>query len=95
MRNFDYLTIEPSVHRDGEFAVYGHDTYPRSSVLAGRHRRTFLDSFESPEAAAEAYPEADAIEWSSRAPDHDDPLGPNPASWFDPAAAGERWDDDY
>ncbi len=38
--------------------------------------------------------------WESRLQEHERhmttyPDAPNPPSWFDPAAAGERWDSDY
>ena len=41
------------------YAVYEFGRYPRSSVLAGQTRKSFLDSFESLEAAQAAYPDAD------------------------------------
>lgn len=78
-----YQMIEPSrgatYNRPGEFAVYEYDTYPRSSVLAGQERRTFIDSFDSLEAAQSAYPNARVSEYSlyrgpdlSHLPDDDD-----------------------
>jgi hypothetical protein len=42
-----------------EYAVYEYGVYPRSSVLSGRTRRVFLDSFETLEEARAAYPNAD------------------------------------
>jgi hypothetical protein len=43
------------------YGVYEYGVYPRSSVLAGRTRRTFLDSFESLAAARAAYPGASEL----------------------------------
>jgi len=40
------------------FTVYEIGVYPRSSVLAGQQRRSWLDEFDSLEAAQEAYPDA-------------------------------------
>lgn len=53
----DSYQIEP--WRDGEgFAVYRYGIYPRSSVLAGCERRTFVDAFDTLEEARSAFPEA-------------------------------------
>jgi hypothetical protein len=41
------------------YAVYEYGIYPRSSVLAGRSRRVFLDSFDTLDEARAAYPSAD------------------------------------
>ena len=62
MKKSTEIQIEfPSVgqtYARNEYAVYEYGVYPRSSVLAGRSRRTFLDSFESLAAARAAYPGA-------------------------------------
>lgn len=42
-----------------KFGVYEYGVYPRSSVLAGQSRRSFLDAFDSVEAALAAYPDAE------------------------------------
>ena len=44
---FDYLTIQPSTHSWdlNKYAVYGHGTYEESSVLHGKPKRSYLDSF--------------------------------------------------
>lgn len=47
-------------HAEG-FTVYGHDRYPRGSVLAGMDRRTYVDTFPTVETARAAYPTADVI----------------------------------
>jgi hypothetical protein len=60
-KNNDIQIEFPSVgqtYARNEYAVYEYGVYPRSSVLAGRTRRTFLDSFESLAAARSAYPGA-------------------------------------
>lgn len=41
------------------YSVYEFGRYPRSSVLAGQTRKSFLDSFDSLEEAQAAYPKAD------------------------------------
>lgn len=41
-----------------EYGVYRYDTYPRSSVLAGQTRRSFLGSYASLEEARADYPTA-------------------------------------
>lgn len=92
------LTIEPDYNqytRETRFTVWKHDEYPEHSVLHGRPRRTAIDDFDTPEEAAAAYPDADVLDYSTRYPDSTYDIGPHPESWFDPAAAGERWDDDY
>jgi hypothetical protein len=93
--NYDYITIEPSAHEhnQGEFDVYGHGTYPRHSVLAGQHQRVWLDSFSSVKLALGAYPNAEVLESSTRIFGATVPSCP--PSDFDPADAGERWDEDY
>ena len=88
------LTIEPYI--DTLFhgvAVYRHDVYPDSSVLAGQDRRAFVEMFETVEDAL-------VVGHSTRRHSAGDSLADlsglpsEPPSWFDPAAAGERWDDD-
>ena len=62
-----YQTIEQGSrgatyrHDSGHFTVYEIGVYPRSSVLSGQQRRTFLDDFESLDAAKAAYPDAELI----------------------------------
>ena len=93
------LTIEPS--RDGGVNVYAHDAYPGSSVLAGQPRRSYLINFDTAEEALEAYPDAEVIEGSSKPWRPADAtleeisgLPEHPPAWFDPRAAGERWNPD-
>lgn len=60
-----YLAIEQgsrgATYQNGmnTWTVYEHGMYPRSSVLAGQHRRVWMDDFESLEEAKDAYPEAE------------------------------------
>ena len=99
MTQFDSYTIEPD--GDGEFSVYGHGVYEQSSVLAGQPRRSFLDGFETVEAAQKAYPTADVtgstrpVRWGGDSLADYSGLPSTAPSWFDPCDAGERWDDDY
>ena len=79
MPEFDTFTV----FRDGE--------YEETSVLAGQYRREHLDNFRTLEAAQEAYPDAELVEYSR-------PLSPNvpDVAWngFDEGDAGERWEED-
>lgn len=43
------------------YGVYSYDRYPRSSVLAGQQRRTFLDSFETLAEAKAKFPAAKVV----------------------------------
>jgi len=105
MSDFDYITIEPVTDRhtlfEGEMAAYGHGQYPEHSVLAGQAQRAWLAGGTA-EQLKTAYPHADVLDHSSKV--WRDPnaslaeLSGLPAcapDWFDPANAGERWDDDY
>ena len=94
-----YFAIEhPAYTSQGElvegYAVYRYSEYPESSVLAGRQRRSFQDSFPSLEEARQAFPSA---EWggdnTSSAQEVHIPV--NPPEWFDETLIGERWSEDY
>jgi len=54
-----------------EYGVYQYGVYPRSSVLAGRTSRTFLDSFKSLAAARAAFPGAAEQLFSPLEEEHD------------------------
>jgi hypothetical protein len=41
-----------------EYGVYTYDTYPRTSVLAGQERRTFVDRYPTLAEAQAAHPDA-------------------------------------
>ena len=57
-------------HKTTGFTVYGLGTYPRSSVLAGQQRRTFLDSFATLEEAQAKFPNAKLVPGTTyQAPD--------------------------
>jgi hypothetical protein len=90
-----YETIEyPSsgaTYSRDEYGVYRYDTYPESSVLGGQERRTFRDSFLTLAEAKAAYPNAEESGNGYR----DIEIPHTPPAWFDPANAGETWDDDY
>lgn len=76
-----------------EYGVYRYDTYPESSVLAGQERRSFIDSFPTLAEARAAFPDA---EWNGEGSGYREIFIPEtPPAWFDPSAAGERWEDDY
>lgn len=103
MSDYDHITIEP--YRETlfqGFAVYGHGVYPDSSVLAGQPSRTFLDMGDTLEALQAEWPTAEVIDHSTKpfrtGNETLAELSGLPAcepDWFDPADAGERWDDDY
>lgn len=63
------LTIERQrgeTYSRSTYAVYEHGYYPRSSVLAGRPSRKFVDGgFETVEEAKAAYPTARDLEGGS------------------------------
>jgi len=98
MLPFAHFTIEPS---DNGVAVFGHGVYERGSVLEGQPRRTFIDRFDTAEEALAEYPRAEEKACSTKVTALGDSLadasGLSQTSppWFDPTAAGERWDDDY
>lgn len=62
IRSGDDLRIEPcqgaTYHRPGKVAVYAYGAYPRSSVLYGRTRRTWVEEFDSVAEAQAAFPTA-------------------------------------
>lgn len=94
-KNVNEVTIHPETEGGRkEWAVVGHGTYPSSSVLAGQYMFQRLGWYESVEEALKDWPMAtlDDLPAVNHNPAS---LGPAPADWFDPAAAGERWDDDY
>lgn len=56
------MTIEfgrGSTYSNNRYTVYEHSTYPRSSVLAGQHKRSWIDDFDTLEEAKSAYPSAE------------------------------------
>jgi hypothetical protein len=95
-RTWDEITIEPSRFDTQDrqtFDVYGHGVYDRHSVLAGQSRRCFLNAFATLEEAQAAFPDAQIFGHSTYSTV---PAMPSCApAWFDPAAAGESWGEDY
>lgn len=72
-----------------EYSVYAYGAYPEGSVLAGRERRSCVDSgFASEAEAKAAYPDA-VIAGGSGYRELVMPDTPPPG--FDPAYAGETW----
>lgn len=72
------------------YGVYQYDTYPRTSVLAGQERRTFLDDFATLAEAQSTYPTAtpdcgcgyiDIDARTAHLPGDDDP---DPTGEYDP-----------
>jgi len=91
------ITIEPLYRDDGRqdgYGAYEHGVYEKSSVLAGQPSRTFRGGFDTVEKALEWFPLADVLEHSTKQ-DVETMLPRTAPDWFDPADAGERWDDDY
>ena len=73
------------------YGIYKYDVYPRSSVLGGQQRRTFLDQFDTLEEAKAKYPKAKETGSCYMPPP---PLWR--PTWFDEMDAGEHWsEDDY
>ena len=94
MAEYDYYEL----HTDSRlgYVVKGYGSYPRSSVNHGMTRIVFLDSFDTEAEAIEAYPQLQGENYGSALLDQDLTRQPDTApDWFDPADAGERWDDDY
>lgn len=93
------ITIEyPSsgaTYHNYAYGVYAYDTWPMSSVLGGQSRRTYIREYPTLEEAQAEYPNAEINVHKPYIPDPELPLSPIAPSWFDPADAGERWDDDY
>lgn len=98
MSNRPYRKIEfPSrgaTYCEERYGVYEYGIYPPYSVLAGQSQRSFLGSFETLKEAQDEFP--DAI-WEEEDGSGFQPvvIPHEPPAWFDPADAGERWDDDY
>ena len=92
-------TIEP----DGsQYSVFEHGVYDHSSVLEGQYRRSFKGRYDTVTGARKAHPGADVVEHSTRRSSFGceslsdlSGLQTSPPAWFDPADAGERWDEDY
>jgi hypothetical protein len=88
-----YTAIEyPSsgaTYSRNEYGVYRYDEYPESSVLAGQERRSFLDSFPTLAEAKKAYPDAEESGCGYQQLE----IPHTPPEWFDPANAGETWDE--
>lgn len=57
-----------ATYRNKGYTVYKIDTYPRTSVLAGQQRRTWLDNFETLEEAKTQFPQAEFIEGTTYVP---------------------------
>lgn len=93
----EYPSAGATYDRD-EYGVYEYDRYPRGSVLAGQERRTFLDSFETLEAARAKYPGADESgcgyqpPYLGHLPDEEDDRDASPVEMTERTL--ERWDFD-
>ena len=92
---FDYYQL----HREqDDWVVKGYGQYPKHSVNYGMTRIVFLDSFDTEGEARKAYPQLGDFGENYGSKFIDDGLKHVPSvapDWFDEAAAGERWDDDY
>lgn len=88
----EFPAVGKTYHHE-EYGVYRYDEYPRGSVLEGQERRTFLGRYDSLEEAKEHHPDA---KWSGPGSGYREIYIPRtPPEWFDPADAGETWDEDY
>ena len=88
----EWWTIEEDGR--GGYVVYEHGVYEETSVLAGLPSRTYIRHFDTVEEAQDAYPEA-TVSGSTKMDYAGVELPHSPPDWFDPADAGERWEDDY
>jgi len=94
---FDYYKLH--VEASDRFVVKGYGSYPKHSVNFGMTRICFLDSFTTEAEALEKYPMLldngkDSM-YSNKFMDPSTDPGPIPPPGFDPADAGEQWDEDY
>ena len=89
-RTIHGYTIEPAPDGNG-YIVWGHGEYESTSVLAGAPLRQLVESFPTLEEAQAEWPGAEVLDHSTRVPYT---LPPSPPDWFDPADAGEQWDED-
>ena len=83
--------ISTRSHDDGSVDILEHFYYGPSSVLEGQMGKRFIDVFPSMEAAIKAYPGAEGCTSSIWDPVATAPHCPPPC--FDPADAGESWDE--
>jgi hypothetical protein len=83
-------TIEPADTGVG-VVVWEHGEYGPASVLAGNPLRRWVRSYPTVEKAKADWPRARVLDHSTRVPVT---VSHTPPDWFDPANAGERWDDD-
>jgi hypothetical protein len=86
----DLYAVEDRRH--GDFNVYvSHTNKDRGSVREGLYDTIMIDSVPTFEEAEIKYPGIYLAE-GKQEPDQ---MSSSPPDWFDPYAAGERWDDDY
>lgn len=91
----DSFTIEPARDGDG-FWLVAHGEYEESSVLAGQPSRALIKHYATVEEAKLDNPQVEVLGHITGDPFASNPLPDAPASWFDPANAGEVWhEDDY
>jgi len=86
------LAVEPDRFGDGVMVwLWGFGTYEPHSVLAGQPMISRLEAFTSLEDARRAWPDVEVLDYVPRPVAQ---VSQIPPRWFDPAAAGERWDED-
>ena len=92
-----WFTIEPSRHSEGQWDVIQHGAYESGSVLEGQPKRSF--EFGAPTIVeCEKYCIINGhipYQVKEGSTYHPKPMSDLPPDWYDPADAGERWDDDY
>ena len=84
-------TIEPASDGVG-VVVWGHGEYGSTSVLAGSSLRQWFGAYVNVSAALTHYPRASVLDYSTKI---EFTIPHNPPDCFDPADAGERWDEDW
>ena len=94
--NETWYTIEPSRHDEGQWDVISHGIYERGSVLEGQPKRSFIFGAPTKDECV-VYCEGECIDYILREGSsyHPQPMSDLAPDWFDPADAGERWNDDY
>jgi len=91
-RDISY-TIEPSRNKweEDKVEVIEHGVYPEHSVLAGQARRAYRGTFDTVKDALSEFPDAEVLEHNTLATASVPQVAPD---WFDPADAGERWEEE-
>jgi hypothetical protein len=87
----EYPAAGATYCHEGEYGVYRYSTYPRGSVLEGQEKRSSLGTYDTLEEAQRLHPDA---RYEGGSQYHEVTVPRTPPPDFDPAIAGEHWDDE-